>query len=122
MPLLRGTVPDYSVEMTTTPSDPANPREPADTGAPTPAEGIPAAGVKAAEDAFRIDVDRIRRGEFTAPAEGRHHPKGRFYRPELYSTRERIGGSTALKFVIIVVLLGAAGVLIALAAGSGIIL
>jgi len=124
--------------MTTTPSDPATPPKPAEStiGAqvvpgsqavpaaqPAPsAQPAPAAQVAPADDPFRIDVDRIRVGEFAAPDEGRHHPKGRFYRPELYSTSEKIGSSTALKFALIVVLLGVAGALIALAAGSGIIL
>jgi len=100
--------------MTKTPSDPATPHEAADSSAS--ATGTPT------DEAFRIDVDRIRVGEFAAPDERRRHPKGRFYRPELYSTSEKIGSSTPVKFVVIVVLLGTAGALIALAAGSGMIL
>ena len=106
--------------MTTTPADPAAPQEPAESTPVAPV--VQGAPVVPADEAFRIDVDRIRVGEVVAPDEGRHHPKGRFYRPELYSTSERIGGSTAVKFALIVVLLGVAGVLIALAAGSGMIL
>lgn len=76
-----------------------------------------------ADEAFRIDVDTIRPATFADSASvGRHHPKGRFYRPELYSTRERVLGSFEFKAAMIVVLVAAAGGLLALAVGSGAIL
>lgn len=101
-----------------TPSDSSTPPEPAATRSAR----TPAPHSEPAHEASRIDVGRIRVGESAVPAEGRQHPKGRFYRPELYSTSERLGSSTALKFAVIVVLLGAAGTLIAVAAGAGMIL
>ncbi|MFB2555341.1 hypothetical protein [Herbiconiux liangxiaofengii] len=85
-----------------------------------PNGGEPAEG---AVDAFRIDVDTIRPGVLAEPGSvGRHHPKGRFYRPELYSTREKVLGSFEFKAGMIVVLVATAGALLALAVGSGAIL
>jgi hypothetical protein len=76
----------------------------------------------AAGDAFLIDVDAIPTGRVAEPQTGRQHPKGRFYRPELYSTTEKIGSSLALKVGLVCALTIAAGALIVVAVSSGAIL
>jgi uncharacterized membrane protein len=48
------------------------------------------------------------------PAEA-HHPKGRFYRPELYSTTQRITGSVVVKVTVVVLLLAGTAALVYLA-------
>ncbi|MCS5723080.1 hypothetical protein N1028_13205 [Herbiconiux sp. CPCC 203407] len=76
----------------------------------------------AAGDAFLIDVDAIPTGRFAEPQTGRQHPKGRFYRPELYSTTEKIGSSLAVKVGLVCALTIAASALIVVAVSSGAIL
>ena len=44
-----------------------------------------------------------------------HHPKGRFYRPELYSTTQRITGSVVVKVTVVVLLLAGTAALVYLA-------
>jgi uncharacterized membrane protein len=44
-----------------------------------------------------------------------HHPKGRFYRPELYSTTQRITGSIVVKVTVVVLLLAGTAALVYLA-------
>jgi hypothetical protein len=56
---------------------------------------------EASADPYVIDVDGLRSAVPVTEIEPdrRSHPRGRFYRPELYSTRERIAGSATIKIV-----------------------
>ncbi|MFB2586614.1 hypothetical protein [Herbiconiux liukaitaii] len=83
-------------------------------------EGV--AAESAPDDAYLIDVAAIPSGKFAEPKPGRHHPRGRFYRPELYSTTEKLGSSVALKVGLVCALTIAAGTLIVLAVSTGAIL
>lgn len=75
------------------------------------------------DEAFRINLESVRPGQFVEPdAAAKHHPKGRFYRPELYSRRERIIDSTGFRVgAIAALVLALGGLIVGLASASAIL-
>ncbi|MGA1835738.1 hypothetical protein VD659_02285 [Herbiconiux sp. 11R-BC] len=73
-------------------------------------------------DEFIIDVERIQTAREAEPKAGPSHPKGRFYRPELYSKGEKLRSNLAVKVFGVTGLIALTAILLVIAASRGVIL